>query len=278
MRIIIELRKDILMDYEELYQQILVLEKDLKDNLSGVQRAYRNLTKNSRSGELKSLNKDLAQTKSFLADYDNTISAYNDLLAGFDAGEYLESGDFARQLIKYCETRSVDIKGNYPVYEVFPYKVKIDSENQEIFIDRKKTQCVRPAHFVDMIKQSQDKLHKAAFNVNAFLNELAEAYDVAMLRKQSKDKSSKRAGSGSKEHESSLRDLYSIMVPMQRFRRDYDMQNFAFDLARLNNSDIEKTKDERYFEFGPSRNAKMLIRILDREGKEQFLGTIRFYK
>jgi hypothetical protein len=129
-----------------------------------------------------------------------------------------------------------------------------------------------------MIKQSQDKLHKAAFNVNAFLNELADAYDVAMLRKQSKDKLRKSGKFESKEHEISLRDLYSIMVPMQRFRRDYDMQSFAFDLARLHHTDIEKTKDERYFEFGPSRNSKTLIRILDREGKEQFLGTIRFYK
>ena len=64
---------------------------------------------------------------------------------------------------------------------------------------------------------------------------------------------------------------------MQRFRKDYDIQSFAFDLARLYSADIEFTRDHRQFEFGPARGQGQMFRILDKTGNEQFIGTIVFY-
>jgi hypothetical protein len=325
------------MDYEELYDQILTLEKALKDKLAGAQAGYKNITRNSEKGELKNLSKDLGQMTAVIHDYENIIAGYTELIDAFDAKEYMESGDFARQLTQYCESMSVDIKGEFPNYEIFPYKVRIDSNTQELVIDRKKSQSLRPRYFVGSIKKSQEKLNKAAFNVGAFLSELAEAYDIALLLKDTGGKQRKTGSAGlagnavmagrsgmasnavmagssgltgnavmagsaglagnagasgspdsmgnpgkpaktvRREHEILLKDLYNILVPMQRFRREYDIQNYAFDLARLYNSDMSAAKDGRLFEFGPSRNSAKLIRILDKEGKEQFLGTIRFY-
>ena len=43
-------------------------------------------------------------------------------------------------------------------------------------------------------------------------------------------------------------------------------------------SEVEETKNGRKFQFGPSRNNGKAIRILDRDGQEQFLATIRFYE
>ena len=74
-----------------------------------------------------------------------------------------------------------------------------------------------------------------------------------------------------------LTNIYKVLAPMSRFRKDYDQNNFAFDVARLYASDVEETKTGRKFQFGPSRNNEKAIRILDKEGKEQFLATIRFY-
>lgn len=259
------------MDYEELYVQMQSLEKDFKDKLMAAQRAFRNLSKNSEKGELKSLSKDLSQMSTFIKDYESILEEYARLTDEFDAREYMESGDFARQMIVCCENLSVDIKGDYPAYEMFPYKVKIDSENQELYVDRKKVQSIRPQYFVKLIKQSQDKLNKASFNVNTFLNELAAAYDTAVNYKE------KTGGAKKREPDIMLKELYSYLVPMQRFRRDYDMQSYAFDLARLYNSDITLTKDGRSFQFGSSRNPGKLIRILDADGNEQFLGTVRFF-
>ncbi|MEY8427469.1 hypothetical protein AALA00_07070 [Lachnospiraceae bacterium 46-15] len=93
----------------------------------------------------------------------------------------------------------MDVRGDFPVYEMFPYRVKLDTENQDLYLDRKKVPCMRP-------------------------------------------------------------------------------QSFAFDLAHLYMSEIEETKSGRKFQFGPSRNNIKAIRILDRDGQEQFLATIRFYE
>lgn len=65
---------------------------------------------------------------------------------------------------------------------------------------------------------------------------------------------------------------------MSRFRKDYDKQSFAFDLARLYSSGVEETKNGKKFQFGPSRNNEKAFRILDKDGKQQFLATIRFYE
>lgn len=257
------------MDYEELYQQLQVCAKSVKEKLQAEQNTYKSLIKNNEKGDLKSLLKDLTAMGDLLRAHEELINEMKERAESFDAGAYMEDGDFARQMVAYCESASVDVKGEYPTYEIFPYKIKIDSENQDIYIDRKKMQCVRPQYLVGELKQSREKLMKAAFNASAFLNELADAYDKAAALKPH---------SRNSDHDLLLKDLYRYMVPMQRHRKDYDMQSFAFDLARLFSSDVEYTKDGRQYQFGGSRQSSQLIRFIDQDGNEQYKATIRFYK
>jgi len=125
---------------------------------------------------------------------------------------------------------------------------------------------MRPQYIIKMVKASQDKLMKASFNALSFANELADAYDLALLKKKKAE-----------DADFYLLDLYRFLAPMGRFRKDYDKQSFAFDLARLYASGLEEIKDGRKFQFGPSRNENKAIRILDKNGNEQYLATIRFY-
>ena len=166
-----------------------------------------------------------------------------------------------------CQEKGVDVRGEFPVYEMFPYRVRLDVENQDIYLDRKKVQCVRPQKFVETVKSGQEKLNKASFNALTFVSELADAYELALL------KLNKRP-----ESDIYLTSLYKYLAPMSRFRKDYDQQSFAFDLARLYASEVEETKNGKKFQFGPSRNNNKAIRILDKDGQEQFLATIRFYE
>ena len=145
-------------------------------------------------------------------------------------------------------------------------QVRLDSENQDIYLDRKKASQVRPRSFVAMVKKNQEKLNRASFNAQTFLTELAGAYDLAVL------KLGKRP-----ESDIYLTSLYKFLAPMSRFRREYDQQSFAYDLARLYMSDVKTTKNGRSYQFGPSRKQEKAIRILDGEGREQFLATIRFF-
>lgn len=148
---------------------------------------------------------------------------------------------------------------------MFPYRVRLDAENQDLYMDRKKVQCMRPASFVETVRKGQEKLNKAGFNAASFSSELSDAYDLALLKKK------RNAGT-----DIYLSDLYKLLAPMSRFRKDYDQQSYAFDLAKLYNSEAEETKSGRRFQFGSSRDGKKGIRILDKNGQEWFLSTICF--
>lgn len=255
------------MDYENLYEELKAKEKSVKEGLTALQKYMKTISRESEGGELRNLARDLDGMADSADAMIKTLEAMLETVKEFDAREYFEQGEFAEQMLAACKEKGIDVQGEFPVYEMFPYRVKLDAENQDIYLDRKKIQCMRPQSFVDLVKKGQDKLNRAPFNAGSFVNELADAYDLAVMKLNKHS-----------ESDIYLTSLYKFLAPMSRFRKDYDQQSFAFDLARLYSSDVEETKNGRKFQFGPSRNNARAIRILDQEGKEQFLATIRFYK
>lgn len=254
------------MNYENFYADIQPGRKEAKDGLAALQKLLKAVERKTEGGDIKGLSKDLEAMAQAAAQLERTIAGMRETVDGFDAKAYFESGEFAEQMLLACGEKGVDVHGEFPVYEMFPYRVRLDVENQDIYMDRKKVQCARPGSFAETVRAGQEKLNRASFNALTFVSELADAYDLALL------KTKKRAG-----YDMYLTSLYKYMTPMSRFRKDYDQQSFAFDLARLYASGIEETKNGRRFQFGTSRKTEKKIRILDQEGKEQFLSTICFY-
>lgn len=255
------------MNYEELYVSLQEKEKTLKEKLSAMQRLNKNLMKETENGDLKGFAKDISTMIEINLLQASLLQELKETIEAFDAKAYFENGDFAKQMLEYCKESQVDVRGEFPVYEMFPYKVRIDTDNQDIYLDRKKVPCMRPQSFVQTVKAGRDKLMKAGFNAQSFLNELADAYDLAVLKLKK-----------APEADIYLTSLYKFLAPMSRFRKDYDQQSFSFDIARLYAaSDVELTKNGRRYQFGPSRNNNKALRILDSEGREQFLATIRFF-
>lgn len=254
------------MNYENLYENLQPQKKNIKDNLAVLQKLFKAVLKETESGDIKSLSRDInamaeaaSLVSSFLEEMKSTIE-------NFDTKAYFESGDFAEQMLSLCKEKGVDVRGDFPVYEMFPYRVKLDTENQDLYLDRKKIQCMRPQSFVDLVQSSQERLNKAPFNALTFVNELAGIYDIAIMKLKKQPNS-----------DIYLTTLYKFLAPMSRFRKDYDQQSFAFDLARLYISDTTETKNGRKFQFGPARDNTKAFRILDKDGQEQYLATIRFY-
>ena len=259
------------MNYEDHYQNVLVLEKTLKEKLQNTQKSFKKVTADSEFGRIRNLSKNITQLSDQLNEIQDLTVQLKELAGSFDAKTYFESGDFAKQLIDYCDQYSVDMRGEFPTYELFPYNVKIDVENQDLYVNKRKNHCVRPLKFVLDIKKKREKYLKSAFNMNMFLNELAAAYDLAIVVK------SKSMKDTIGEYHVHLRDLYNYLAPTGRARNAYDLRSYAFDLARVYTSPVREIKDQRKFEFSPSKTTKKLIRILDQFGSEQYLGTIRFY-
>ena len=261
------------MNYEELYAEYLLKEKELREQISEQQKCFKRLIKEMESGDIKNALKDMAALNEISRSSEQISGAMLDIAGKFDVNSYLSNGEFAEQMLSYCEKFGVDAQGENNIYELFPYKVKIDGENGEIVLDRKKVPYLRPQSLVKFIKAQIDKIMGAAFNPSAFVKELAMAYDLSIIV-QSKEKNREVAQDG----DVYLTTLYKYLTPMRRFRRDYDMQSFAFDIARLYSSDVDKTDDGRSFQFGPSRKNDKAVRVLDKNSQEQFLATVRFFE
>jgi len=255
------------MDYEVVLQEYKVLEKSLKEKTSIVSKVQKALAKEMEKGDLRSFSKDILTIQDTSVNISQILKEMQELIDGFDTKSYFENGSFAQQMLSLCEENQVDVIGDFPNYEMFPYKVRFDVENQDLYMDRKKVSCMRPMNFVQKVKLGREKLVKVSFNASKFASELANAYDLALIKLGKKDYT-----------DIYLQTLYKFLVPMSRFRKDYDQQSFAFDLARLYSEGSLELKDGRKFQFGPSRNNNKAIRILDNEGREQFLATIRFYQ
>ena len=260
------------INYEEFYDEVRQEEKSIREKLQQAQRSFKSIMRSSESGELRKLLKEIDEL-SVLAEGLKVLSdELRNTVQGFDNRDYFESGEFARQLIENCQKQGVDIQGEAGVYELFPFKLRIDAENQDLYVNRRKVSSARPMKFVQDMKRQIEKYTKSGFNLAQFVNELAAAYDLAVKIKNS-DSQAQR-----KEIDVSLKEVYSYLAPTARARREYDLQMFAFDLSRLYQDLETRTKNGRRFQLGTTRMSGKMIRILDSNGKEEFLATIRFFE
>jgi hypothetical protein len=260
------------MNYEEFYTEYEELSEQLKEQIATYQKLFRRINKSVEKGDLRAAARDLPAANEIAAVCERSIAAITEKIESADMSAYLESGDFARQLVELCGERRIDIKGEGNTYEVFPYRLKIDPKNAELLINKRKAPGLRPRALADLLETGIDKLMNANFNAAQYATELAGGYDLARLASAK----GKMPISGTEIY---LTTIYKYLTPMLRFRREYNMQSYAFDLARLYIAGTGRgeTSDGRRFEFGTSRNMNKEIRIIDAVGNEQFLTTIRFY-
>ena len=255
------------MNYEIFYQNAADLKTKVEDAAKAFSAIQKNITKAVENGDIKAARTGVKALADADRTYGTAIEALAAALNGFDEKTYFSGGEFTEQLKDELKKREIDVTGEAPVLEVFPYKVKIDADNQEVSIDKKRYQSMRPSKVADTIKAGKDKLTKAAFKSGSFADELFEAYDTLIL-KNGKNKKSKSIY---------LKDVYKYFTPA-RFRKDYDEQAFAFDIARLYNMEGETGTSTKghYYEFGTSREGGKGYRILNSDGKELFVSTVKF--
>ncbi len=259
------------MNYEELYSDMLVKEKEIKENADGQQKVLKKIVQSIGQGDLKSVPKLISLMRDYSKNQDVALNALSETIDGFDAKEYIDGGDFAVQLLEACNAMNINVSGEFPVYEMFPFRVQINPESMDMTVNRKKVQTLRPRWLIDNIKAELDKLTRVSFNATAFASELVDAYDLSLLRQANGKPYALDA-------DCNLLKIYEFLTPMKRFKKDYDKQSFAFDLARLYAAKDVVLEDGRKFQFGPSRQNAKAIRILDQNGAEQYITTIRFFK
>ncbi|MCL2153424.1 MAG: hypothetical protein FWH57_10805 [Oscillospiraceae bacterium] len=258
------------MDYEKFLTDAQICAKGVKEKTDAQSKAVKNVQKCLAEGNLNALPKLFSILRDASNAREEALIHLEAVTSGFDGQEYMANGDFAAQMLECCRQLEVDVQGNFPVYEMFPCRVIINPETQDVAVDRKKMPCLRPSKLVSDIKKELEKLTKASFNASAFAKELAAAYDLAIIR-------ASRKKSCAADSPIYLLDLYEYLTPMRRHKKEYTKHNFAYDLARLFAVEDMSLDDGRQMRFDTVRDAKKAIRILDSHGMEQFITTIRFY-
>lgn len=261
------------MRYEEFLESFLASDKTLKETIKKVSGLEGKMQKDSVKGDVRSLLKNLESMKSAVSSLEEALNSVDEAVSSFDYRSYFVSGEFTEDMLSGLKERKMDTVGEYPVFEVFPTRIRIDAENQEVILGKKKVPTMRPQVLVEGAADLVEKLESASFNAQSFAQDLENAYSVCVL--------SEKAKNTGKVNEHlyyvPLLSCYKVMVPLARSRKDYDEMAFAFDLARLYNA-IKKggfvTKSGHTCLFGTGRGKS--VRILDDTGMEQLISTICF--
>lgn len=259
------------MNYSAYYDEYVSFEDKVKVLSAQVAKLYKAINKDMKAGDIKAALKDTEALSVVTAELSEAAKEIKREVNSFDSAVYFQSGNYAKDLLEECDNLGINHIGDFPVYEMFPYKVKVDYENQDVYINRKKYSTMNPAYFASVIKAGLDKLNSdKSFKADKFADELEPVYELCLLQ----------LGAKAKGHVK-LSDLYKALCPMARIRKDYDMNAFAFDIARLYPESLKSdfvTKKGSRVELGTSRGADKGIRILDEAGNEYNVFTIRFYK
>lgn len=261
------------MRYEEFLESFLVSDKSLKETIKKVSGLEGKMQKDSVKGDIKSLLKNLDALKNAVSSLEEALTGVEESVSNFDYRSYFTSGEFTEDMLLGLKERKMDTVGEYPVFEVFPTRIRIDGENQEVILGKKKVPTMRPKILVDSAADLVDKLESASFNAQAFAQDLENAYLICVLQEKAKNTGKVN------DHlfYVPLLSCYKVMVPLSRSRKEYDEMAFAFDLARLYN-EIKKgdfvTKSGHTCLFGTGRGKS--VRILDDTGMEQLISTICF--
>ncbi|MDQ2729114.1 MAG: hypothetical protein M3Y91_14930 [Actinomycetota bacterium] len=150
----------------------------------------------------------------------------------FDVGEWLASGNYAKELLATAAEAGVQAFESDERILCYPAIVAISAGDASVVVDKKKDRRIRPSVLVRHLAALQQRPPK--FKPEGFIASLAAAYDLVVGAKGA------RPGAPVK-----LVDVHAVLTLLPGAARDYTRQEFARDLYLLDQSGVVDTKDAR---------------------------------
>lgn len=254
------------------------LDQALQDDFKNLDNVYRSLLnvvrrikKAAAEGNLEVLQQALARHWELVDRQKETLQGFQEKLPLFNLQSFLQE-DFHQAFLEALAAEGLAVEGEYPVYEVQPFKIRVLPDKEFITINDKIYRNLRPGILARHLKKEIERLYAAPFDAGRFLQALALAYDTETARQIVNKRIEVR------EQEVLLRDIYNTLTPMPQQKRAYPMQFFAFDLHRLLKSDQMYAPDGRRFFIGNVRDDRKALAVLDARGQPQRYGVMKFYR
>jgi hypothetical protein len=254
------------------------IDQDLYDGLKGFEDTHKNLTAALRrlkqgagEGNLELMQQALARYSElmdkqgvFTADLQKTVPA-------FEIKSYLQE-DFHQAFMAALEEEGLAVEADYPVYEVFPFRVRVLPDREAVQVDDKTLRCLRPRMLAQYLKKMIKKINTGSFDGKRFLMSLARAYDLLLCKFMAEKDIHLN------EQEVLLKDVYQVLTPLHQHRQLYSLHWFAFDLHRLLRDGCTTAPDGRRLWLGNVRNRSKAVVVPDAQGRPQRYGVIKFYR
>jgi len=252
----------------DLEQQLESVAVTAKKALAALKKAQAS----AKVGHLRALQNQLADSRNaarlFVDEIDRADQSWK-----FDAEAFIAGGDFLKELILEADRlglRLIERDGR-----VFcpPMMISVSPRDAAIYIDRKIERKIRPAVLAKVLAGRQKKPQR--LNIQRFLDTLFHAYTLLASRVRS-DWTAETAGPGPVIE---LQDIYDLLTILPGTERDYARDEFARDIAFLDEHPDLKTKDGRRFALPASTGSKIggkRLTVIDREGTERTYVGILF--
>lgn len=185
----------------------------------------------------------------------------------FDDEQYLESGEFGRELIDQAQAAGLRISELDNRLYCYPALLRVVPGDRAVMIDKTRERRLRPSVLVDLLQSVQKRPPR--FRPDAFLGSLHTAYEVAIARKKGR-----LAGAVV-----SLGELYELLTMLPGQARDYTRQEFARDVYLLDQSGQTATKEGAQIEFHAGAGARMpkgALSVVTQQGTEKKYHGISF--
>lgn len=223
------------------------------------------LVKATASGDMKTAETALRDLQA--TPLDEAVTAMVAAADSFDYRKYLADG-FAADFEAACREANLPLEGYFPNYFVFPFPVRVDTENPSVIVNRRRVGTLRSSALVAAIKEERDRLERSPFNVTEFLGVLYSTWENLNARLSGK--------SGVQVRQSQpLKQVYKELVPFARWRREYPESLFAFDVQRLLLSN-ELRVNGWQCDLERGRKGGNALRLIDHEGQERLIASVNF--
>ncbi|RDV83261.1 hypothetical protein [Ammonifex thiophilus] len=244
-------------------RQLLERKKQILAHQARLERALR-------EGDLEQAQRTIERYQAALTKQQEALSSLKEKLPAFAVSDYLRQG-FDQGFLSACRAQGLPVSGNFPDYEVFPFRVRVYPERGVIEVNERILHMLRPRALAAYLKAEREKLYRAPFNAQRFIDTLARVYDILLAVKQTRLKVEFPPGTSIP-----LADVYDQLVLHPGYKRHYSRGMFAFDLYRLLRSEIRRASDGRLLELGePARRIKPIV-IYDEQGRELRFTSLRF--
>jgi hypothetical protein len=252
------------------FEQVVV------DSLAGLEPAIKSAKKGAAAasasgkmlgdGEIKNINKKLAEAEEELARALEGVRAFREQWEASEVNDYFGSEEYMNELLSFLEDSGVDVHRLGDVLYVYPALIRLDS--QAVRIDKKLDSRVRPRTLAKTLRDIQNRPSK--FPAGRFLASLFKVYKA--LGSRNLKKGEEWAGKSM-----FLKDIYEMMSAAPG--SDYTEQEFVRDIYLLDASGEELEVRGHLASLEASsttRDEKKTLSIITRDGQKRLYSTIRF--